>query len=234
MQPVEHAVIAAAGLGSRLGHGMPKCMLEIGGSTIFDRLVNSLRPLVRSICVVVGYREELVIDLCARSHRDVIIVRNPEFRSTTTAQSMAMGARACLGKTLFLDGDLLLAPDSLRDFVAHAAGHSLSMGIAVTRSENAVCVRTRSRTNAVGLEVVGFTRDERMNYEWANIFAGAPDILEGAGSYVFDQLMHHLPIPAFELDLREVDTAADLDDARLYAATLSTEPLGPVRLDDGR
>ena len=36
MQPVDFAVIAAAGLGSRLGYGIPKCMLEIGGSTLLS------------------------------------------------------------------------------------------------------------------------------------------------------------------------------------------------------
>lgn len=220
MRPVECAVIAAAGLGSRLGHGLPKCMLEIEGVTILERLVDALRPLVRSIRVVVGYREELIIDLCAHRHRDVILVRNPEFRTTNTAQSMALGSRACSGKTLFLDGDLLISPESLRKFVTRAAGFPLSMGIARTRSENAVCVHTNGNVNEAGFCVESFIRDERLEYEWANVFAGPSDILEGATEYVFNQLVRHVPIPAFELDLREIDTVGDLEDARAFAKTL--------------
>ena len=156
MQSVEYVVIAAAGLGSRLGHGLPKCMLEIEGSTILDRLLETLRPLVRNIHVVIGYREELVIDLCARKHRDVVLVRNPEFRTTNTGQSMALGARGCSGKTIFLDGDLLIAPESMQRFVTYASRHDLLIGIAPTRSENAVCVNLIDR-GEVGRSVREFT-----------------------------------------------------------------------------
>lgn len=220
MQPVECAVIAAAGLGSRLGHGMPKCMLEIEGSTILGRLVDTLRPLIPRIHVVIGYREELIIDLCARRYRDVVLVRNPEFRTTNTAQSMALGAHASSGKTLFLDGDLLVTPESLHGFVARAAEFPLAMGIAATRSENAVCVRAGKSASTQGRVVEGFTRDEKLEYEWANVFAGPADFLEGATGFVFSHLERHVPVPAFELDLREIDTAADLEEARAFAKTL--------------
>mgnify|MGYP003131060655 FL=1 len=62
MQVVEGAVIACAGLGSRLGLGLPKCLIEVDGKTILTRLIESLRPHVSRIHVVIGYREELVAD----------------------------------------------------------------------------------------------------------------------------------------------------------------------------
>ena len=46
MQTIGSAVIAAAGLGSRIGMGMPKCMIEIDGVTILSRLLTALRPHV--------------------------------------------------------------------------------------------------------------------------------------------------------------------------------------------
>ena len=162
-------------------------MLEIEGSTILDRLLETLRPLVRNIHVVIGYREELVIDLCARKHRDVVLVRNPEFRTTNTGQSMALGARGCSGKTIFLDGDLLIAPESMQRFVTYASRHDLLIGIAPTRSENAVCVNLIDR-GEVGRSVREFTRQERLEYEWANVFSGPSDVLDGATGFVFDHL----------------------------------------------
>ena len=220
MQPVECAVIAAAGLGSRLGHGLPKCMLELGGTTILSRLIDTLQSVVPRIHVVVGYREEMIIDLCAKQHREIVIVRNPDFRNTNTAQSMALGARACFGKTLFLDGDLIISPHSFHNFVKSAASAPIMMGIAPTRSENAVCVRLKSSASQANPIVESFTRETRLPFEWANVFAGPPEILAGAKDYVFDRLANHLPIPAFELELREIDTVGDLEDAKAFAQTL--------------
>jgi choline kinase len=199
-------------------------MLEIEGNTILGRLIDTLRPLVPRIHVVIGYREELIIDLCARRYRDVVLVRNPEFRTTNTAQSMALGASAGRGKTLFLDGDLLVTPESLHRFVARAADHPLAMGIAATRSENAVCVRASKSAGEGELVVESFTRDERLEYEWANVFAGPANFIAGATGFVFSRLERHVPVPAFELDLREIDTVADLEDARAFAKTLSAPP----------
>ncbi|MFC3682031.1 NTP transferase domain-containing protein [Hydrogenophaga luteola] len=215
MQPVDFAVIAAAGLGSRLGYGIPKCMLEIGGSTLLSKLIDTLTPLVRRIHVVVGYREEMIVDLVARRHRDVVLVRNPQFRTTNTAQSMALGARGCHGKVLFLDGDLLIEPESLQAFVTEAACHPLLIGVTPSSSENAVYVTTRTQARGETL-VTGFTRTQATPLEWANVFAGPADALDGEVRYVFNRLEQQLPIPCSELNLREVDTVADLSEARRF------------------
>ena len=72
MSALGGAVIAAAGLGSRLGHGLPKCMLEIDGRTVLSRLVDAIRPHTDRIHVVVGYREEMIVEYCALYHRDLV------------------------------------------------------------------------------------------------------------------------------------------------------------------
>lgn len=215
MQPVDFAVIAAAGLGSRLGYGIPKCMLEMGGSTLLSKLIDTLTPLVRRIHVVIGYREEMVVDLVSRRHRDVVLVRNPQFRTTNTAHSMALGARGCQGKVLFLDGDLLIEPESLQAFVTEATSHPLLIGVTPSSSENAVYVTTRTQAGG-GTLVTGFTRTQATPLEWANVFAGPADALDGEDRYVFNRLEHQLPVPCSELNLREVDTVADLSEARRF------------------
>ena len=104
MPDLDCAVIAAAGMGTRIGLGMPKCMIEIAGKTLLTRLIEGLRPHVRTIYVAVGYREDMVIDFCARHHRDVVLVRNPEYRDTNTATSAAKCVRHTRGKVMTLSG----------------------------------------------------------------------------------------------------------------------------------
>lgn len=220
MQPVEGAVIAAAGLGSRLGLGLPKAMLEIGNKTILSRLIETIEPVVPRIHVVVGYREELVIEHVARWHRNVVIVRNPDYRTTNTAWSMAMGARGIPGKTIFMDGDLVISPDSFAAFVAKAARTDVLVGVTRASSEQAVFVRTRALASTE-FEIDEFSRETRGEYEWANVVSGPSNLMDKVSGYVYEQLQPRLPLPAFPLELSEVDTAEDLDRTRAFTQRLS-------------
>lgn len=221
MQAVRHAVIAAAGLGSRLGHGLPKCMLELGGRTLLSRLIDTLEQRMDSIHVVVGYREELVINLCAKLHRNVVIVRNPNFRTTNTVQSMAMGAKGLQGKTMFLDGDLIIDPTSLNEFIDKAAIQSVLAAIAPSRSENPVNVELAGHPRPDGeMKITAFTRGQGHGYEWANVVVGPSGMLDGATGYVFQKLEELIPLNAAVVELREVDTASDLEQAREFVEAI--------------
>jgi choline kinase len=208
MQPIEGAVIACAGLGSRLGMGLPKCMIEIGGMTILSRLINSLRGNVPRIHVVVGYREELVIDYCTKHHRDVVIVRNPNYRDTNTAHSLMLGSLGFSKKVLFLDGDLIINQISLNEFIVKAESSQLLVGITRTKSEQAVFVKADFKDGLS--EVKKFQRSPATDYEWANIFSGPPSLLTQGTRYVYECIEPYLPCISAEIDLYEIDTPDDL------------------------
>lgn len=217
MQAVESAVIAAAGLGSRLGLGVPKCLLEIDGRTLLSRLVEVLEPRLERIHVVVGYREDLIIEHCARNHPGVVLVRNPEYRTTNTAHSYSLGARALTGKCLFLDGDLLAVPGSLGRFIAEAASVDLLIGLTETKSENAVFVECTDDPGAPHLRVVeGFTRERRGDTEWANVVSGPSRLMDDAAGFVFERLNDYLPARGAMIELCEVDTSSDFEAARAF------------------
>ena len=62
-----HAIILAAGRGSRLGpdnpDGLPKCLLEFGGQSLIARHLDLLyRFGIRSMDLVLGYKAQRVID----------------------------------------------------------------------------------------------------------------------------------------------------------------------------
>lgn len=220
MQAVDSAVIAAAGMGTRLGLGMPKAMIEVGGKTILARLVEHLRCHVKVIHVVVGYREEMIVEYCHKHFPEVVLVRNPEFRTTNTAQSLYLGARHLRGKILYLDGDLILEPSSLEQFLAAAADVPLLVGVAEAKSENAVF--TEVRESDTGPVVTGFSREARSPLEWANVFCGDRDLMHGAAGYVFERLAQHLPLPGRVLRLAEVDTSGDLHAALQFVTELKS------------
>lgn len=214
MQSVKNAVIAAAGLGSRLGLGYPKCMFELDGITLITRMIRALEPHVSHIYVVVGYREDMVIDHCARYHPKVVLVRNPKFRTTSTVQSFALGAHHLTGKCLFLSGDLLINPPSLGIFLTHAAQSEILVGLCQPNTENAIYVNTKESCN--DLTVTGFTREHRTCYEWAGVFSGPSTLMNSAENWVFERLSKMLPLPGCMLELAEIDTISDMRSAELF------------------
>ena len=58
------AIILAAGIGERLRpitDERPKCLVEVGGMPVFERMLATLKDLgVRDIIAVVGYKDEMI------------------------------------------------------------------------------------------------------------------------------------------------------------------------------
>jgi choline kinase len=205
-------------MGSRLGHGIPKCLVEIAGETIIGKQLTLLSD-IPDVRVVVGYREEAVMD-CVRSVRaDVIFVRNPRFRETTTQDSYVLGAEGLHGSCLFMDADILFDARSFHEFIAFAASYPLVIGVTAAKTDDAVFAVT-SPDRDVGLEVVSFSREPGV-FEWANIVQAPANSFQTGRGAVFETLQTLLPAPAKEIVSYEVDTESDLMRAQEFARSLS-------------
>lgn len=209
-------MIAAAGLGSRLGHGLPKCMLEVGGVPILTRMIETLEAHTDRVHVVVGYREEMVIDYVSAHHRNVVLVRNPDFRRTNTIDSYLLGAIGLTGPLLFVDGDLVIRPSSLESFLHQGALESPLVGVTPSASEDGVFVFLEEDDGV--LHVQQFRREPPSPFEWANVLLAAADVLVGHTGFVYQALEPLLPLPAGVVDVAEVDTEQDLRRTRAVVA----------------
>lgn len=208
MSSVKHAVIAAAGLGSRLGHGKPKCLVEIEGVKILRHLL-SLLDDVEDVRVVVGFEEKAVISELRSIRSDVLIVRNPGFRSTTTLHSYELGARYIKGDCLFMDGDMLIEPESFFAFMNACEPGVPKLGITPTKTRDAVFTTIED-----GM-ATSFRRDNPTEYEWANISWLPVDTFADIGNTaVYEHLRGHLPMTTKELTVFEIDDENDLSQAR--------------------
>jgi len=116
-----HAVILAAGLGTRLGHGKPKALAQLtNGETMLGRQLRLLAPTVspdRTI-VVVGYRRETISD----AYPQVRCVVNESYASTGTARSLEIGLRAVRDDdAMFINGDVVFDSGVVEMLIAQAA-----------------------------------------------------------------------------------------------------------------
>jgi choline kinase len=207
---IEHAVIAAAGMGTRLGFGVPKCLLDVGGKTLLERQL-ALVADVPDVRIVVGFEKAKIIEVAKEIRRDLIICINAAYRTTTTADSYDMGARGLDGSCLFLDADIIFEPDSFARFLGLCAEGERRIGITDAKTDDAVFAQTDEQGH-----VVGFSRTERSPFEWANAAWLPCDYFEGHSGDVFARIARDLPVASGLVDSYEVDTEADLARARAF------------------
>ncbi|WP_072129161.1 NTP transferase domain-containing protein [Kluyvera genomosp. 1] len=208
MSSVKHAVIAAAGVGSRLGLGRTKCLLEINHKPLIAYLLKLLED-VEDVRIVVGFQEQEVMETVLRYRRDVTFVRNPEYLSTSTLTSYWLGGQGINENCLFMDADIIFDPDSFMQFKNFcAASHQDNIiGITKTKTHDAVCVSLDNHC------VINFSRENKTDYEWANLCFIHPGLLISAGDSVFQQLTQYLPLTAREIISFEIDTKGDMEQA---------------------
>ena len=208
MPTVKHAVIAAAGIGRRIGKGMPKCLIEVNGRPIIEYQLSILSD-IPEIRMVVGFEDERVIRSVINFRRDVIFVRNVNYQSTTTLQSYAMGCKGINDKVLLLDGDMIISNDSMKRILQNDS------------EEEFICVATDISVDPVYAkvedgQVLGFGYDTITSFEWANMTYIESAKIEYRETHLFPQLEKYLPKKALLIDRLEVDTIEDLEHANTF------------------
>lgn len=207
-------IIAAAGMGKRLGRGIPKCLVCVNDIPILDYQLDMLKN-VKDVRIVTGYLADRVVARAKKKRPDIIIFRNDEFADTATLQSLSIAAQDISGYCLCLDGDMLIAETDFRLFMKRCKRGSPCMAIADEIGEDPVYALVQRENDLnLTLSVNGFSRTTTSPYEWANMAFLPADWLrekkQWGMSPVFGLLEKHLPLPAFLLRRLEVDTPEDL------------------------
>jgi NDP-sugar pyrophosphorylase family protein len=148
-----HAVILAAGLGSRLQNltaSRPKPLVEVHGTPILHNALRNLAAVgVKEATIVVGYRKEVIMRSCGQEFAGLRVkyVESTAFDRTGSAYSLWLARDALLeGTSLLLEGDVFFERavltrllSSAHEDVGGVAPLTAAMsGSAVTLSEGGV------------------------------------------------------------------------------------------------
>jgi CTP:molybdopterin cytidylyltransferase MocA len=207
-------VIAAAGRGSRLGFGLPKCLVHVGGRTVLDRQLELLAGQA-DVRVVVGFRGTEVEAEIARLDRRVRVVENREWGTTNTLASLELATRDVGGRCVIIDGDLVIDPDDFDRFL-RVATEAADPCIAITPAgtEDGVFVGLTGEPDAAGrATVTEFRRAPAGGYEWSGLALVDAASLRPGDGWVFSALEPGLPLRAGVVRAWEIDTPADLERA---------------------
>lgn len=105
-------IILAAGVGSRLGHNIPKAMVELDEDfTILDLQLEILKKKIKleDINIIVGYKKNLIME----RYPELSYIYNVEYRNTNTSKSLLYGLKNTDDDVLWLNGDVVFDPEIL-------------------------------------------------------------------------------------------------------------------------
>lgn len=214
MQTVKNVVIAAAGMGTRLGIGKPKCLVKINNKTLLEYQLDLLKD-VENVFIIVGFMEEDIMNFAHQIRRDIIFVRNANFQHTKTLGSFYLAARIINDSAIFMDGDMIIEPNSFVEFLTTAA-QTDKMIIAVSKRISDDPVYCDITQDEQGLTIHGFSYDKKSDYEWANVVSMPANQMKSGNSHTFEHLQKFLPASAKIIDRFEIDTPEDLRDTEKF------------------
>lgn len=202
---VNHVVISAAGIGSRLGLDMPKCLVKLGKERLIYYLLDVLKD-VPNVRIVVGFKEKEVIEYVKRIRKDVVFVRNPDYNKTTNSYSLYLGSHDLNEPFITIDGDMIIDQKNFDLFRNSVIPGKDLLGITRAKTEDAVFVKLDNKG-----WISEFSRDPISEYEWSGIACLSNIRVRREGKYIYQEIEPFLPIPSVEIDCWEIDTPSDLD-----------------------
>lgn len=178
MCSVNRAILLLAGRGLRMGsltENGPKCLLEVGGVSILERALRSLRQCeVSEAILVVGYQSEQIQYVFGHQYAgiDIQYVVNHRFDETNTAYSLWLARDYLDVDCLLLEGDVVFDVQVLKRVLRCSKGRSVWASIPVTRGQDEGVLLGRSENGYIAqvcLVSQSNCRPPGLNYKCAGI-----------------------------------------------------------------
>lgn len=196
-------IISCAGMGTRLGIGMTKALVDIDGKPLIIRQLEQLQDF-DDVRIVVGYQAEKVIEVVKEYRKDVMFCFNYDYKTTGTAASFSKGLLGARDLVVAFDGDLLVNPDDLKKFLSQ---NEPCIGGCQPSTDNPVLMEIDENNN-----VTEFSR-EHGQLEWTGLAIMEKEKLIPGERHVYYMFEPLLPIKAMKIRTKEVDTVNDYENA---------------------
>ena len=198
-------VICCAGMGTRLGIGTTKALINISDKPLIIRLLEQLDNY-DDIRIVVGYQSEKVIKIVNEYRKNVMYVFNKDYENNGPAASMWKALLNARENIIVLDGDIVVEPISFNNFLKFK---DECIAFSYFNSDEPTYL------NIIDGKVMHFS-----NKKTKFVFPGIvkikkENISEGKG-FIYETIEHNLPILALKVDAMEIDTQDDYERVILW------------------
>jgi HAD superfamily phosphoserine phosphatase-like hydrolase len=192
-------VLSCAGIGSRLGLGKTKALIDIEGKPLIYWQLEQFAD-IKDIRIVIGFQANDVIKTVLKKRKDLIFVYNHNYFSTKTGASFYLGARHGNKYSIAWDGDLLVHPKDI-DRCLNYEGEFI--GCSKTITDDAVLASVDENNN-----VISFSRKVG-DYEWSGPACLKREHIKFVSNHVYHLIEEYLPLAALIVEAQDIDTYED-------------------------
>ncbi len=196
-------IISCAGMGTRLGIGMTKALIDIDGKPLIIRQLEQLKKY-SDIRVVVGYQAEKVMEVVKSYRDDIMFCFNYDYKTTGTAASFSKGLIGAKEWVVAFDGDLLVKPSDLESFLNL---NEECVGGCDPTTDNPVLMKINKNG-----QVTEFSRNHGQ-LEWTGLALLKKERLVPSDKHVYMMIEPLMPIKVMHISTKEVDTVNDYQKA---------------------
>ncbi|MBR4461148.1 MAG: NTP transferase domain-containing protein [Erysipelotrichaceae bacterium] len=196
-------IISCAGMGTRLGIGSTKALVDICGKPMIIRQLEMLDE-VEDVRIVVGYQAQKVIDVAKEYRKDLTFCFNYNYKTTGTAASFSKALLCAKELVVSLDGDLLVNPQDMKAFIHD---NEEKIGGCIPGTDDPVLMQLNEKK-----EVIAFSR-EKGDLEWTGLSQVRRERLTPDDRHLYFMLEPLLPLKTQFVRTREIDTYNDYEEA---------------------
>lgn len=196
------AVILAAGVGKRLWpvtQHRPKCLIEIGGVSLLDRYLQSLKEVgVRRADIVVGYKQEMIRSaLAANRHGlEMHVLVNEQFHRGSIS-SLWVARTVLDDDVIIMDADVLFHREILRRLVCSPYPNALLMDESVKQTGEECMVVVE------GGRVIALTKTPPLHYDYAGEGVGFLKVRHADTPHVVASLRTYVDREAWQMEYED-------------------------------
>lgn len=195
------AIICCAGMGTRLGIGSTKSLINICGRPLIVRQLELL-SLISDVRLVVGFQAERVISVANEMRHDIMYAFNYDYDKTGTLCSISKAMINPKEYVLIMGGDILVRPIDMKrllsinnEFVAYSD----------VTSKEPIYVNVNGKKDALS-----FSTDIGAK-EWSGIAKIKSERFNSKYNFVYEMIEELLPLPAEKVYSIDIDTPEDYE-----------------------
>ena len=193
-------IICCAGMGTRLGIGTTKALVNVFGKPLIMHQLELMQD-VDDVRIVVGYQAERVIECVNNIRRDVMYAFNYDFQTTGEAESLSKALIGLKKYCVIIDGDLLINKEDFLELINY---HGECIGVCSVNSDEPIYVKMNDDIAVEMNESAG-------DLEYCCIAKVLSSKLKPWKGSVYSLLNEVLPIKALNIRTRDIDTPEDYE-----------------------
>lgn len=201
-------VLSCAGVGSRLGLGKTKVLMELNGESLLAMHMRNFAE-VEDLRIVVGFQAEAVIRETLKYRKDVTFVHNRDYFDTSTGYSLWLGARHASEYVVAWDGDLVVHPDDVQLCLESDAEY---LGYSEPKTEDAVMCSVDNGM-VTGFRACHDSGATEHGFEWTGPCLIKKSRIYENNGHVFNIIENYLPMRGIKIRGIDIDTYSDYQKA---------------------